>query len=412
MNVIFEGDVSWGGSGRNDLPSSLFLTGNGFNFTKVGAGETWYFPTTISPTGALTVNGGTFGVQTNNPLDFSNTVTVNTGAFHSIFSAVNVQHSVIVNDGGTFRSTNSTPVANGTITLNGTTTNRFLAATSGTTLNIAGQITGTGGFTKNDTGTVQIRNSANDYAGDTNLAAGTLNFNASGSLPTTTNLIFSGGTLDPVNRTHNFASISGASGAITQATVGTGVVATTQSTATTFSGTVNRATVQMDGTGTLTLAGAADNVTGSAIANSGTLVLAKDGADLTVHSIGGPLTINSGATVRLAGSAAAFTGLNIIIPPASGVLGSYVDIFNNDVTLTPAALNSMAAASAAASPATARASTRPRRRASSIRQPGWDERTRRSSVSSRTAPAPWNSKNSAPPRSSSRPRRLTRARPR
>src|SRR4030095_2851674 len=51
-------------------------------------------------------------------------------------------------------------------------------------------------------------------------------------------------------------------------------------------------------------------------------------------AIGGALTINSGAIVRLAGSAASFTGVTVNIPPASAVLGTYVDQIFNNVTVT------------------------------------------------------------------------------
>lgn len=348
--VTFDGNVSWGGAQRNDMPASMRLFGNGFTLTKVGAGETWYQPNLQSEPGAFVVNGGTLGVQSNNPISAGVSVTVNTGAFHSVYSNVSVQHPVTLNDGGTLRSTNSAPVFNGTVTLSGSDANRFIGATTGTTLNVAGQITGTGGFTKSDVGTVQIRNSANNYLGNTTLAAGTLNFDALGILPTSTNLVFSGGTLDPSNRTHEFASISGTAGSINQATAGTGVVVSNQSTTTTYSGTVNRVTLRMAGTGSLTLngatananpvfeanagtlvlAGTLDNSSGIAtVNNGGTLVLAKTAADLAAHAVGSGLTINTGGTAQIGGSATALTGTGVNTPPV-GAPTNYVDqIYNN-----------------------------------------------------------------------------------
>jgi fibronectin-binding autotransporter adhesin len=74
-----------------------------------------------------------------------------------------------------------------------------------------------------------------------------------------------------------------------------------------FSGVINGAngmTVQKEGTGTQTLSGTADNADAVAIVNGGTLVLAKTSTS-SVHALGGVnaiLTINSGATARIAGT--------------------------------------------------------------------------------------------------------------
>lgn len=328
--VVLEGDVSWGGSQRNDLPSNTTFAGNGFVFTKVGAGDTWFQPIMQSQPSAVIVNGGNFGVQTPNPLAATVPVTVNNGAFHSLYSTVSVQHPVTLNNGGTFRSSNSSPTANGTVTLNGTDTNRFLAAGSSTTLNIAGKITGTGGFTKNDAGTVQIQNATNDYAGDTKITAGTLNFNGTGQIPSTTNLIIDGGTFGTNNIARTVASLTGAGGSIS----GGNVLTVNQTGTTTWSGVLNTTTIQKNNVGTLTLGGTADNNSGSAVANAGTLILGKTAADLAVHSIGTSLTINNGGTVQIGGSATALTGTGVNTAPAGAVLGQYVDQIYNNATVT------------------------------------------------------------------------------
>ncbi len=346
--IVVEGDVSWGGSGRNDLPATTVLEGNGFILTKVGTGEMWFSPTTQSALGGIVVNGGTLGIQTANPLG-ATPVTVNSGAFHSIYSAVTVSHPITLNDFGTLRSTNSTPIVAGTITLNGTNAFRNIQATNNTTLNVAGKITGTGGFTLADAGIVQIQNATNDYLGDTVIngttganTTGTLNFNANGALPATTNLIVNSGTFDPSNKTHTVASISGNGGIIGQATAGTGVIITTQASQTFFGGSLNRVLVRMNGTGELALGGTTDNSTGTIEANSGRVIFAKTG-DYAAHSIGAAgvgLTVNSGATVQLAGNLTGTTsGTGNNIPPADIVVGAppanYVDqIFNlTDVVL-------------------------------------------------------------------------------
>jgi len=330
--IVLDGDVSWGGAQRNDVPGNTLFAGNNFVFTKVGAGDTWFQGSLLSAPSGIIVNGGTFGVQTTNPLPAGTSVTVNNGAFHSVFSAVGVQHPVILNDGGTFRSTNSTPTANGSVTLNGTDANRFLAATTGTTLNIAGRITGPGGFTKNDAGTVTIQNASNDYAGDTKVAAGTLTFNATGQIPVTTNLIVDGGIFGTANIARTVGSLSGLGGTIS----GGNTLTSTQSTTTTWAGVLSSTTLAMNGPGSLTLAGTADNGAGIGIANSGTLILAKAAADLTAHVFGSGLTINSGAIVQLGGSASTLTGTVVNLAPTGAVVGQYVDQIYNNI---PVALN-------------------------------------------------------------------------
>ncbi|HET6407873.1 MAG TPA: autotransporter-associated beta strand repeat-containing protein, partial [Chthoniobacteraceae bacterium] len=336
LEITLDGDTTWGGTGRYDVNATTRFNGGNFTLTKVGTNEMWYTPAAGSTLGNVVVNSGTFGVQSNNPLATTSTVTINVGAFHTIFSAVNLQHPAVINDGGTLRSNSGAPVFNGSVTLGGLAANQFMGATGTNTLNIAGKITGQGGFTKNDTGTVQIRNSANDYLGDTIVSNGTLNFSTSGALPATTNLIVDGGTFDPSNLTHTVASISGGGGVIGQGTANVGVIVTTQATDTMYLGQVNRALIRMNGTGSLTLGGVADNSTGTAEVNSGTLILAKTGT-LDVHGVGAGgvgLKINAGGTVKLGGpQSGGGTGSNV--PPA-GAPANYVDqVFNlTDVVMT------------------------------------------------------------------------------
>jgi fibronectin-binding autotransporter adhesin len=332
------GDTTWGGSGRYDLVAGQIFNGGAFTLTKTGAGELWYNPSAGSTLENVVVNGGVFGSQGANPLSATATVTVNNGGSHYIFNANSQQHKVVLNDGGTLRQfNNTTGTITGQVTLNGSTAGRNIQALTGGTLVVAGKITGTGGFTMNEAGgTVQLRNATNDYGGDTALAAGTLNFDTVGILPTTTNLVFSGGTLDPVNRTHTVASIAGLSGSINQGTAGTGKVITTQSTNTTFNGTVNRVNLTMSGVGTLTLGGTADNVAGNLDVNSGTVILAKGNtapALQAVHAVAtGGLTMNGG-TVQLAGI---YDNVNTLgtganLAPVGFNVATYGDLIFNSV---------------------------------------------------------------------------------
>jgi autotransporter-associated beta strand protein len=204
-----------------------------------------------------------------------------------------------------------------------------LRASGTNVINVSGKLTGPGGFEKSDTGTVQIQGAANDYAGNTLVSAGTLNFSAAGVLPPTTNLTVTGGTFDPSNKTITVASVSGTGGVIGQGTAGTGVIVTNQTGTTSFTGSLNRALLRMNGSGALTLGGTADNVTGTAEVNNGTLILGKTGDD-NIHSVGAGgvgLTINTGGLVQIAGSTTGGgTGSNV--RPADAPANYADQIFN------------------------------------------------------------------------------------
>ncbi len=206
-----------------------------------------------------------------------------------------------------------------------------------TALGLSGVISGGFNLEKVGVGTTTLSNAANTYTGSTTFTAGQVTASAVGALPTTTALIFNGGTLDPSNLTHTIASISGATGSINQGTVGTGVVKTTQTGTTMFQGTVNRVTVDMSGSGSLSLGGALDNNTASLIANAGVLVLAKGdtgAVSQAIHTVGGSLNINSGGTVQLGGAYDNITtpGTGVNLAPVGINTATYVDqIYNQSV---------------------------------------------------------------------------------
>ena len=333
--LVLDDDTSWGSTVRNDLPNTVTLVANGKTITKVGAGETWFFPTITSQPGAVVINTGNFGVQTTNPLAATVPVIVNTGAFHSLYSAITVQHPVTINDGGTLRATNSTPIISSTVTINdNATANHFLTANSGTTLNVTGKVTGQGGFTHNTAGTLTLQNAGNDYLGDTVVTAGTLNFANGGQIPVTTNLVVNGGTFatGAINRT--VGSLSGTGGTIS----GGGILNVNQSATTVWTGTLTSTALTKNGNGSLTLGGTADNggAAGIGTVNAGTLILAKTHtAALAEHTFGGGLVINNGGTVQIGGtSVGPFTGTAVNLAPTGAVVGQYVDQIYNNVTVT------------------------------------------------------------------------------
>ncbi len=290
-------------------------------------------------TGAIFVNAGTLTTGATSTNAFGTTAlgtTIASGATLDVKAAANIAEPLTISGtgvgglGALISSVTGGGVA-GPITLADNSSIGGAAA-----LALSGVISGGFSITKVGAGATTLSNIGNSY-GDTIINAGQLTANDPGTLPTATNLIFTGGTLDPSNDTHSVASISGTAGSINQGTVGTGVVRTTQSSTTSFQGTVNRVTVDMSGSGSLSLGGAADNAAGSVAANSGLLILAKgDTAAVSqaLHAIGTTLTINSGGTVQLGGACDNITtpGIGVNLAPVGINTATYVDqIYNQAV---------------------------------------------------------------------------------
>lgn len=172
----------------------------------------------------------------------------------------------------------------------------------GTTQTINGLITGGGNLRKEDSGTLVLTNTANEYTGLTRIAAGTLRPGTTGVIPDSSSLELAGGNFDTAAINETVASLIGSGGNVN----GSGTLTVLTATSATYSGTISNSTIlNMAGTGTQTLAGTADNSGGWARASSGTLILAKASSP-TVHAIGAShvvgLTVDPGATVQLGGS--------------------------------------------------------------------------------------------------------------
>jgi autotransporter-associated beta strand protein len=333
--ITLAGDTTWGGSARYDVTQNMTFNGGSNTLTKTGAGDFWYSPAVGHTIGNIIVNQGVFGLQfRSNILETTSTVTVNNTGIHRLWG-VNSQHPVIVNEGGAFESGTGTSVSNGVITLNGTGLNKSLGGAGA--LNTAEKMTGDGGFTKVGAGAMNILSAANDFTGDVRVLAGALNMSPTGVIPATVNLTVDGGTFDTWNRNHTVASISGSGGRIYTGTAAISRLTTTQSTSTVANTQVSNVVIEMSGTGSLTLGGTLDNSSGSAIVNSGTLVLAKGNTAAVgqaIHAVAtGNLNINGG-TVQLAGTydnTTAATGINA--PPAGINTSTYGDLIYNNVAI-------------------------------------------------------------------------------
>ncbi|WP_426425248.1 beta strand repeat-containing protein [Bradyrhizobium genosp. A] len=327
------GSLAGGGTtGGNVTLGAGTLTTGGDNTSTAYAGV-------ISGTGGLTKQGtGTMTVSGANT--YSGTTTVNGG--HLTAGAANTFSAssavVLANTAGValdlagFNQTIGSLAGGGT-TGGNVTLGAGTLTTGGddTSTAYAGVISGTGGLTKQGTGTMVLTNNGNNYSGGTNLNAGTIQVQANNALGT--------GTLAMANGTTLQSGAAGLTIANAVTLTGTDTFDSNGNTMTlsgTISGTgslikVNAGTIALSGNVTYT---------GSTSVNQGTLHVTGPYTNV----LGAVLTVNNGGTYQIdqlltnAGSIQVNAGGTLTAQPggltnqASGVIvnnGTVNDALNN-----------------------------------------------------------------------------------
>ena len=291
------------------------------------------------PGGGLTINGNvTFVQATGGIIDANNDVTLN-GPGTATFDGANTVRSLTINNTGgttapsvttggtlslsannsiTATSANvyTTSIINGVLNLTATSptisvdkvlVNSKEVSPGQAALTIAAQIQGTNGFTKSGAGVLALSNTGNAWSSTTTVSTGVLRQTAAGALsPNGAYVVNTGATLDLNGLAASLASLSGAGtvsnpGAAAVLTVGGG----------TFDGLITATTpanlsLVKNTSGTLTLTNPANNFAGGVTVNTGTLALAGAGINTTGTGL---VTVNSGAT--LSGSGLISGGLTL-----------------------------------------------------------------------------------------------------
>lgn len=201
-NITLNSSLNFQGGGAGGVGSTTFggdITGNG---TFVFANGRASFTGNYTNAGGFYINSGGFtsivtfaGTGGSGPIVLNQGSNSTSGISYASqtnlgSSVITVQNSSGANAPTVTASANSS--INNTVNLNGDV---FVSVPTGVTAIWAGQLTGTGALTKNNTGTLALSNNSNTQTGPVTVSAGTLAVNgniASSASPVTVN---SGGTL-------------------------------------------------------------------------------------------------------------------------------------------------------------------------------------------------------------------------
>lgn len=170
-NLTLAGNAVIGGSQRFDMSGNGAYYGNGCTLTKTGSCEVAVGrPVTNSP---IIINAGTYTIQHNEALGGSDyPTTINNGKLMT-WGNYTITERIFAN-GGTLAANgtgvNTFKIA-GNVTLGGNLT--VQTETSNTnTIELAGVLDGSGGFTRNGGGFAYVTNNANTYSGPTIVNSG------------------------------------------------------------------------------------------------------------------------------------------------------------------------------------------------------------------------------------------------
>jgi len=278
---------------------------------------------TVHGTGALVQGGGNVVTATGNNAAFSGTISVTSGALrlgnaNATGSAVvhigsagtldlagyNLANSLQIN-GGTLKQTGIASTVSGPVAVSGAP---VFVVNSGDTLRITGSVSGTGGFSKNGSGTLIVSGN-NNYSGPVTVSTGTLQVGSATALGSVADAttVQSGATLDLAGFSSaesivlaggTLQSSTGTGGSISSAVLisGGGTVDVPAGSAFALSGGVNGSGGFVKTSGGLMELGGSNLLSGGISVNGGTLLLDSPQALPAVDSI----SLAAGTTLAFA----------------------------------------------------------------------------------------------------------------
>ena len=324
------GTLQWGASFNLSATRAITLEAgngtfdtNGFN-TTIAQGITGSGGLTKAGSGTLTLSGAnTYGGSTT--VD-AGTLALGLGGSIALSSGLTLAAAGFdISTGGNQTIQDLSGVAGSTINLGDNT----LTAGTANSTSFAGVISGTGGLTKQGSGTLTL-SGANTYGGATTIDAGTLALGSGGSIALSSGLALAaaGAGFDiSTGGNQTIQDLGGVAGSTINLGDNTLTAGTANSTS--FAGVISgTGGLTKQGSGTLTLSGA-NTYGGATTIDAGTLALGS----------GGSIALSSG--LALAASGARFdisAGGNQTIQDLSGVVGSTINLGAN--TLTAGTANS------------------------------------------------------------------------
>ncbi len=308
------GSLTLNGPNNSNSSYAGAITGGG-SLNIAGTGKVYLSGSSAGFTGSTNVTSGTLNVSGFNNVLGTSAVSVSNGGNFQVQGGVTLANAFTINGTGTsgngaienFAGSNTLSGAItlgsasrinsdvGTLTLSGNIGLGANTLTVGGVGNTAqsGVISGTGGLTKDGSGTVTL-NGANTYSGATTVSAGTLRLGADNRLADTTAVtVATAATFDVNGKTETVASLAGTG----NVALGTGSALTYGGNASTdFDGTLT-------GTGSFTKSGTGLLDIGSNLSFDGTLNLTAGTLEFDVDNAFSGTVNLSGGTMRMTGLA-------------------------------------------------------------------------------------------------------------